>query len=449
MQSAVLLPLLLLSTLAGPALLLIDRDTGLPVEAAIIAFDSGSEFETNANGFVQLTGVTPGRYLLHIDSPGFIDLVPSRTLRIAGAEQSPIIIPVVRGAAVSGQVADSDGHPISGMGVFALAGGRPVRVDTPAVTDDEGRYRLHSLPPGVYTIAATGKGHGTIYNATTIEVGPGANVTSIHLRAPPHQPATLSGTISAIPTQWPVRRAAVAITPQSGLQLPIAYTTTTEEGVFRLDGLPPGDYHAIAWGPLSPTGAENPPEGPEVRYASVPVSVQTGSPIELNLSLSPATRLQVSWEGAPCDGADSLTVRPESAWPEHWIYPRRNLTNAAVWANLPSGPYRFEMPHLDPACTFVGVRDSKALIVRSAGGISGSLRSKGAPVKAAAILLWSDGPRHISAQTTTDESGAFQFTQLPRGHYQITLASKPQRRWQAAIDAEGLITLNIELEEEK
>lgn len=449
MPSAVLHSLLLLSTLAGPALLLIDRDTGIPVEGAIINFGSASEFETNANGFVQLTGVTPARYLLHIDCHGFIDPAPVRTLRITGTEQTPYVIPLVRSAAVSGQITDSSGRPLSGMAVFALADGRPVRIDLPAVTDDEGRYRLHTLPPGVYTIAATGKDYGTIYHATPIEMLPGADVTSIDLRTPPHQPASLSGAIAAIPTQWPVRRAAVALIPQTGLQLPIAYTTTTEEGAFRIDGIPPGDYHAIAWGPLSPTGAENPPEGPQARYASTFVTVQAGSPIELNLSLGPATRIQVSWEGATCEGADSLSVRPESAWPEHWVFPRRNLTNAAVWDNLPPGPYRFEMPHLDLPCIFNGVRDSKALIVRSTGGISGTLRSNGVPVKAAPLLLWSDGQRHISAQTTTDANGAFQFAQIPPGRYQVTLASKPQRRWQAALDTEGVITLNIELEEEK
>ena len=86
-----------------------------------------------------------------------------RAIDLAAAEiRDRIDVTMARWGTLSGRVTDEYGDPVQGAGVQLLhvrydAGQRQlVPADAVmAVTDDLGRYRLHSLTPGQYMVSAT------------------------------------------------------------------------------------------------------------------------------------------------------------------------------------------------------------------------------------------------------------------------------------------------------
>src|SRR5690606_14646971 len=99
------------------------------------------------------------------------------------------------------------------------------------------------------------------------------------------------------------------------------------------------------------------------------------------------------------------------------------------------GTYRFEMPDIEASCTFLGVlaqsgttprrvleiRGSTtvaAVVAPSRGEVSGTVRFKGAPVRAAELLRWSP-TAGTSWETAAAESGVYRFSRVPAGNYKI------------------------------
>lgn len=73
----------------------------------------------------------------------------------------------------NGRVVDSNNAPIAGATVTATISA--TNVERTVTTDDEGRYRIVELPPGVYKISASQTGFGT-REKTDIETVAGQNV---------------------------------------------------------------------------------------------------------------------------------------------------------------------------------------------------------------------------------------------------------------------------------
>ncbi len=124
--------------------------TGLP--AAIggtedeVATDDAGRFET--------PGLTPGRYDLTVAAAGFAPLtVPGLEIGTAGREPAPTVdlgtIFMIPGVAIEGRIADPEGHPIAGAGVW-IAGARPAaeRAEPAAESDAAGAFAVADLEEG-------------------------------------------------------------------------------------------------------------------------------------------------------------------------------------------------------------------------------------------------------------------------------------------------------------
>jgi hypothetical protein len=469
----------LAALLAGPAfssdltMKVLDPDTGHPIPEAALTIkrlNPPAEWQltTDSSGMATLPEASAGRYWIDAAKTGYLDPTDpasiGRGFDFTPPQPLPRLLVLRRVAAISGRVLREDGRSMSGLGVWALPMARAQespawpRSEPGAVTDDQGAYRLHGLLPGAHLIAvflpeqaSTEQASGIAYfpdstgpfNARTVDLAPGADLASIDIRFPKWKAGTVSGTISGLPESWQGRRAVIGLLPQDGLRLPVATARSEPDGRFRLLGTPPGSYQLVAFGPDTGSGLESPPEGPEARFAGVAVKLREGEELVQDLAFTPGFRVEVAATGAAaCPGASSLQPRPLINWPDWWRFPDRQADARIIWENLPPGPYRFDMPNLDNACTFAGfpngqegklsasvyVRSNMTLMARistSNGAVTGTVTRNHQPVAGALVALWFNGASPFARQAATDSQGAFRFDTLPSGDYWIVTIPPP------------------------
>jgi len=135
-----------------------------PMDAGLTAIG----VDGDDNGAFLMRDIAPGRYTLSAERDGFL---PSSTCLRAGLRMSTVI--AIRSgdrlssltfrlrpwAVLAGRVRFEDAEPGVNVRVDAYReyrnkGPRGYMVVKSAVTDDRGEYRMHSLPPGSYLIAA-------------------------------------------------------------------------------------------------------------------------------------------------------------------------------------------------------------------------------------------------------------------------------------------------------
>ena len=161
----------------GHAQVLVFADTRADSRATTTNENGAFEVGELGAGTVRISATAPGYTQLesgHAVTPWNLDLGPvragtlsgfawGRAIDLAAAEiRDRIDVTMARWGTLSGRVTDEYGDPVQGAGVQLLhvrydAGQRQlVPADAVmAVTDDLGRYRLHSLTPGQYMVSAT------------------------------------------------------------------------------------------------------------------------------------------------------------------------------------------------------------------------------------------------------------------------------------------------------
>lgn len=451
----------------------VDPDTGHPISEAALTLrrlNPPAEWQltTDSSGMATLPEASAGRYWIDAAKTGYLDPTDPASLGrgfdFTSAQPLPRLLVLRRVAAISGRVLREDGRPMSGLGVWALPMARAQespawpRSEPGAVTDDQGAYRLHGLLPGAHLIAAflpeqasTEQASGIAYfpdstgpyNARTVDLTPGADLASIDIRFPKWKAGTVSGTISGLPESWQGRRAVIGLLPQDGLRWPIATARSEPDGRFRLVGTPPGSYQLVAFGPDTGSGLESTPEGSEARFAGAAVKLRDGEELVQDLAFTPGFRVEVSAAGAAaCPGPIPLQPLPIINSPDWWRFPSRQAGARIIWENLPPGPYWFNTPDLDNACTFAGfpygqenrlsasvyVRSNMTLTARisaSTGAVTGTITRNQQPVAGALVALWFNGARPFARQAATDLQGAFRFETLPSGDYWIVTLPPP------------------------
>ena len=155
--------------------------TGQPIRRALVVAHSPSAKVTRAT-----MSDLEGRFTFDELPAGQYRVGASKAPWIATAVDAgndPVLIRLPAGAVVTGVVTDEEGRPTYNAEVVAAESGTSSRFTTR--TNIRGEYRLHSLPPGVFTIApATG---GT---SETVRVTTGRHHAIGILRAAPRDRAT-------------------------------------------------------------------------------------------------------------------------------------------------------------------------------------------------------------------------------------------------------------------
>ena len=243
--------------------------------------------------------VAAGSYRVTVGKPGF---VTSRAIAVdvkAGDTATANVI-LARGAVIEGRLQNDAGEPVEGATVSAIrfrqstTGWERILVRQ-TVTDDQGRYRLHSVPPGDCFVEAKPDpfrgddaflpreerpaplaltffpGTVQMHEARPVGLSPGQEVSGIDfvvLRVPagpkngaaglaplrgaspdPPQPARtspsgrISGRVVAMNTGKAIRFATVVMTSQQGRQ---SLAQTDAQGRYEFSGLTAGTYRLDA-----------------------------------------------------------------------------------------------------------------------------------------------------------------------------------------------------------
>jgi Carboxypeptidase regulatory-like domain len=151
----------------------VDADTGQPVRWATISITQTSRrfqttVSTGPDGNYRIDDLTPGPYILTIRKGGFVpqsygarrQTDPPTPVSVAVGTTATADVRLTRGGAIAGRVLTASGDPVQDVGLQALrigydaAGRRTIPTGQPARSDDLGRFRLHSLPRGMYLVEA-------------------------------------------------------------------------------------------------------------------------------------------------------------------------------------------------------------------------------------------------------------------------------------------------------
>jgi Carboxypeptidase regulatory-like domain len=336
---------------------LVAADTNVPLRDATVDLQSlsaearpvtripaGGSIVLDAEGRFEIAGVAPGQYRL-IVYPGptaapYIETRypnpasdPPQWLDVAhGQIVEDLVIPVLRGAVISGRIVDELGNPQAMVMVTvrepqAVERQRPPSGFVPARsdrTDDLGAFRIFGLPPGEYLVVAQPPRSGP----SVPKAG------SFTLENPPaYYPGTLSAADARRvrvrageehgPIELALQRARLqrfegmlvdsAGTPVPGAKITlqrrtsplgegvVAVARTGADGMFELSGAPAGDHALSAY----LYGGEH----REFAWLPVPPDADLD---RLTLRLQPGVRLDgdLVFEGSRPDSLVPVLVRP-------------------------------------------------------------------------------------------------------------------------------------------
>lgn len=418
------------ATLSG---VVIDDHTGRPIRYAEVMLSTTagaslvSRINADENGRFRLDRIAAGNYVIYLASPLHVRMQygasrpegRGRLIEVAdGARIDGIIARMIPGAGISGTIVDAAGQPVPHVGVQLSRWGYSPQTGAPALvlanagyasTDDRGRYRFQSLPPGEYVVACLGRG---LQSSSRFPTGPEdvpvqthAEIEAIRRGTPPPAPPRPGD--AQVPTYFPgVTRAPdaeriVVAAGQERSRVDIRLQAAATASVRGRIVLPAGATSTRTILNLFTPGAE-PAGAPGFQSMLGP------SDRQFTLSGIPAGEylITASTYLKPDTGAPGAAVDAES---------HRLFGSLAV--------------RLDG-------RDVSDLVVevRPGGSLSGRVQFSGggpAPSAVASLrigLSWTSSA-HPSMATPTPSligsDGRFSFSSVPPGRYVLTVSSSP------------------------
>jgi len=470
--------------------------SGQPVSGALVLVSGNNQSRmvvADANGRFDGGRFHDGVYRIETGKSGYLtpefrgpsDSETARTVQVrAEARVHDIEVVLARGGAIAGAIVDSAGEPFQGVLVRAMRlreiGGRTVAATAgwPRLTDERGRYRISSLPPGAYLIVASlnatepaldgrARGFAPVYypatahveSAQSVQVELGSAVTGVDLTLAVSSTARVSGkALNAAGDPLPGRVALATSARSRGVAAEPRFARVEPDGSFELADVPSGDYVLQALGERGP--GVLPEFGSE--YIAVaetdtpPVTIRTavGATLEGRFVTESRTSLPLRAQvlhAAPLDadrsppdgrGPEGLAVHDDGRFYLTGLFGSMRLTYPS-----PSGWYLKSVTIggvdvTDQAFDF-GFGDetvSGAEIVLSNTGariVGSAADSSDRPATEFAVVAfsanranWFTGSRHIR-WATAGSNGSFEVDGLPPGEYFVAaMNALPPGDWQ-------------------
>lgn len=426
----------------------------------------------------------------------------SSTLSLAyGQWINNVNISLWRPAVITGIVSDDAGGPMAGVTVRAYrhdrrAGHVALREVSRAVTDDTGAYRLASLRPGEHMVGISAENDPNrdidvlapvevftplyfpsaelVAGAVVVTAESGRDIAGIDFTMPTLTAGIVSGRVdpASVPNgQVSGVRVFLARPLNPFVAEPLAHRVLGEavadpEGRFAFHGVPRGDF-------VLETTVSLPGEPPSVHWAQQPVSVGSGNPEPITITLRPglavAGRTEViSASGRTVLPALKLTVTFEPLFEMTGVEPRVSSTTDA--GEFQTGEVLLPERYLVKvggipagwrlrAVTSGGIDVADEGLDLSSGStppdltieltdqltlIMGTVRGAGPLADTnATVVLFPQGSgrmasrRFHSARTTNE--GTFTFRNIPAGTYLIAAIDEADAEgWQAPARLQGL-----------
>jgi hypothetical protein len=161
---------------------------------------------SDSEGRFAIGDLPPGRYTVRIQRAGYFEAGPAANIvSVAAGQPARVNLPMIPAGTISGRVTNN-GKPISGVPVQAFLityrNGYPVLQATSSRnTDDHGEYRLFSLTPGDYLVAATPRNSAKPKLLDVTEVSTPIAATTLASAEQPlrtYYPGTIDSTAAAL-----------------------------------------------------------------------------------------------------------------------------------------------------------------------------------------------------------------------------------------------------------
>ncbi len=429
MQAGVVAVLLLdagLAFAAGLAGQVVEDHSGDPIPSAgVQILNPGrgvpvASTQTGSDGRFETPELPAGDYRIVISKQGYANTV----MAFHAGDAARLSIRLVRWGIATGRVMDGGGDPLAGASVAAMgmAGGKwqPVRGLASRV-DGNGQFRLDSLPPGEYAVAAVYPSGLLFYPSNRrpqiFTVTGGEEFSNLDFVVLPDAGFRVSGKVE-LPA--PGASFHIALTPVDRPSLSIARTQADEQGAFRFDGVPAGSYDLLASGP-----------GP--LYARKRVDVRNQNVAEIALVPQKGRRATVRLRVAgTCPGTATVTLTSREDW---GVTLDRTVSvtagQPAFVDNLPPGAFELAAKPAGENCfqTAAAALDltsgdaaPAAVSVGEGGSIRGRLTGRNINdfvVMLRAVQTYGDGQTAIEI-AEPDTSGGFAFTGLAPGQYRVS-----------------------------
>ena len=252
---------------------------------------------SSKDGTFELPGVPDGSYVIEAIAPGYPSCFSDTFTATQGLVTSDIVVRMSRGGSLTGTVLDSYGSaPVVGAEVstvendwvdgdlFELFGALEPSAMTKAhvFTDEQGKFRIDVMTPGVYQIQVRVKGYSAVFQKD-VEI--------------------VEGRTTDMPAMLLIKGAVISgvdygrdqsIQPGASIQLYPTDVNSSGQRVTRADGTgrfvienaQPGMYQLSATRPNSATG--NPFESlADMNQSKIEISIEDAHHYELELHLGP------------------------------------------------------------------------------------------------------------------------------------------------------------------
>jgi len=255
--------------LAGTRICTVDANADCCASMACTVSDAAGQFVVHQLGDLALT--------LLASHPGYLP-VTERSVEPIGA--APVVLTMRAGGVVmGGRVVDASGGPIAGA--WLSASNARGALSALAVSNGAGLFQL-DVAAGMTRIAAGAEG----YSEQVQELEAPLEGVQLVLAAE----SSIVGRVVIEDTRLPSADAIVTAVVEDGLRMEPRLARTTEEGTFRIGGLPPGRYSLEAvsrhW-------------RSDQRLVALGVA-QISEPIELRVSRATPIEGMVQVDGVPC-----------------------------------------------------------------------------------------------------------------------------------------------------
>jgi hypothetical protein len=303
---------------------------------------SNLETGTDLQGNFSFDDVSPGRYMLSADRPGYLPAVysnarsPVLTIR-PGQKPNDILIKMTPQGIIAGKVVDEERESLPGVTVtvrLTSAPGQPEGVELPGntgTTDADGAFAIGGLRPGRYVVSVAApptvalpaksspvrtqeEAYVTTYypdatdlaQAAQVEVGAGAQVRGLELRLQRVPVFNVKGKIISAAKGEAVYPTLLNLIRQgSGVPGLSARASGIREGEFFFDRVSPGTY-ILETKPIAGTQDHPPLVGCQI------VSVGNGDLDRVVVEMKPGIELsgRILVEGAAVTSWPQITLTP-------------------------------------------------------------------------------------------------------------------------------------------